>query len=53
MPRKRTPKPLAPRYLLEELLLRQTNLIKRHSRDLLRVKSNYNQPTTETTNGKC
>lgn len=26
MPRKRTPKPLAPRHLLEELLLRQEKL---------------------------
>jgi len=36
MPRKRTPKPLAPRHLIEELLLRQYQLIQKHSADLLR-----------------
>ena len=30
MPRKHTPKPLAPRHLLEELLERQQALIKQH-----------------------
>ena len=42
MPRKRTPRPLAPRHLLEELLLRQDELIKQHSREFTRVRPSYN-----------
>jgi hypothetical protein len=53
MPRKRTPRPLAPRHLLEELLLRQDALIKQHSQSSLRVKFNYNQPTSKTTHAGC
>ena len=53
MPRKRTPKPMAPKHLLAELLLRQTSLIKQHSKSLLRVKPNYNQPTSKTTHAGC
>ncbi len=34
MPRKRTPKPLAPRHLLEELRDRQQTLIALHSKQL-------------------
>jgi hypothetical protein len=34
MPRKRTPKPLAPRHLLEELRDRQQDLIAFHSKQL-------------------
>ena len=34
MPRKRTPKPLAPRHLLEELRDRQQTLIAQHAEQL-------------------
>ena len=34
MARKRTPKPLAPRHLLEELLERQQRLINQHIKQL-------------------
>ena len=44
MPRKRTPKPLAPHHLLEELFVRQQTLIKQHSKDLI----NANRRPTKT-----
>ena len=39
MARKRTPKPLAPRHLLEELLCRQQTLQVEHTNELLRRSS--------------
>ena len=47
MPRQK--KPLAPKPLLQELLLRQDELIKQHSREFTRVRIPYNQPKSQTT----